>query len=149
MGALRCGRRDMLLLPRRSFLRARRGRDTAGAAVITHLVDRHVVVDDSLVVRVVDNGRIDVVDGGVVRKVTAGPTSTGKAHPDVTEAVVHAAVESDMRSPIAGMKTIDAAGESPIARSPQQTDLRRLNPGSRNPEIPARAVVPVAWRPEI
>jgi len=66
---------------------------------------------------------VNVGDGhiayrAVVEKVTASPFAAEEADSDVAEAVIHSAVETNMRSPITGMPEIGAAIPSPITRGP-------------------------------
>src|SRR5579871_1855247 len=111
-------RRHVLHARGHALFGSRRGHDTAAAAVEAHSV-HHDVVYDGLVVGVVDHDRgIDIGHGAVVRKLTTDPTAARKADTDVTEAVIDAAVEADMRAPIPGMKYIRSADEAPIAGRP-------------------------------
>src|SRR5579859_1731017 len=88
----------------------------------THDID---VVDDGLIVSVVDDVDVDVVDGRVVLESIAGPAATVVTLADVAEAVVDAAVEADVRPPVAGVERVRTAGESPEARRPEQSRRRR------------------------
>ena len=54
-----------------------------------------------------------------------------------------------MRTPITGVEGVDAAGESPEARRPEQSWLRRLDPDSGDPVIVVIVPGPVARRPVI
>jgi hypothetical protein len=94
--------------------------DSAMAAVIADAIDGDVV-DHGAVVDV-DIGDVDVVDGAVVVEVMTSPVAAGIAGANVAESVVHAAVEADVRSPIAGIPEIGAFMPSPIAGRPEQAD---------------------------
>ena len=103
---LRC-RRHVMLLGRSTFLRGRRGLRAIGATVETDA--GRVVDDDGLVIDVGDvHFRADVDDGLVVEERTATPLATFKSHAAISEAVVHAAVEADVRTPIAIIENVYA-----------------------------------------
>jgi hypothetical protein len=121
--------------------------DAAMAAVIADAIDGDVV-DHGAVVDV-DVGDVDVVDGAVVVEVMTSPISAGVAGAHVAESVIHAAVETDVRSPITGMPEIGAFMPSPIAGSPEQADRGGRRPCSRHPVIALRAIGPVAGRPDV
>ena len=90
--------------------------DTAGTVEADAAVV--VVIDDGAVIRVMDDGGIDVHDGRVVEEVAAMPVSTAEAETSVAKAVIHAAVEAHVRSPITGMPSIDTPGIPPITGRP-------------------------------
>jgi hypothetical protein len=96
-------RRSMFLSLNRFLLRRSTRRDSTVAAVVADAVHRGVV-DHGGVVNVVDVGDIYVVDGTIVEKVAAVPTSAFIAIAEIAESVVDAAVESDMRTPVANVK---------------------------------------------
>src|SRR5215469_9078603 len=76
---------------------------TAVEANVAHLA----TADDGLVhIGVVDHRSVHVDDCRVIREVFAVPCSANKSHSAITESVVHAAVEANLWSPIAGMKLI-------------------------------------------
>src|SRR5271167_2043664 len=81
--------------------------DPAWAAVEAGPVDRRVVYDHRLVdVRVVNHGGVHVHYRGVIREASTAPFSAHEPHAAVSEPVVHAAIEADMRTPIPGMEHI-------------------------------------------
>jgi hypothetical protein len=87
-------------------------------------------------------------DRGVIGKDAAAPLAAGKADAPVAEPVVHAAVVAHVRSPVAIMEEIAAAGPAPVAGRPQQAGLGRWNPRAGNPIVTAVLVVsPVTGRP--
>src|SRR6202035_5244845 len=92
---------------------------------------------------------VHVHHGGVVGEVAALPTSALKALAAIAKAVVHAAVEADVRSPVAGVEEEGATAPAPVAGSPEQDDAGRLHPDARNPVVAVGAVRPVAGSPEI
>src|SRR5450631_1247370 len=100
---LQSRRRNMWLLQSRSLPRTRRGCDAARTAVVTHLIDGDVV-DDGFIVGVVNIGDIHIGHGMIVGKRIAGPAAALVAGTAVAMSIVHAAVEPDMRTPIADME---------------------------------------------
>jgi hypothetical protein len=89
--------------------------DSARAAVKSYprsLVDYHRAVID---MNVCDS---DVVDAAVVIEVSAVPVTTLVAFAKITETIINAAVEANVRPPITGMPKIGAAAKCPIAGSP-------------------------------
>ena len=153
-----CGLLDMLLLQgssaehavsrRPAFLRRRSCREVAGAAVVAHLIDGDVV-DDRGVVRVVHHRDVDIGHRAVVGKRVAGPDSAGEAATDITETVVHAAVEADMWTPVTGMEGVHTSHESPVSGGPQDSHPGRLYPSARHPVITATTPGPVSRGPQI
>ncbi len=109
-----------------------------------------VVDDDRLVIDVGDVGDVYVGDGAVVEEVAFAPLATLEAVAAVAEAVVDAAVEADLRSPVAFVEGVDAVIPSPVAGSPEQAGLGSFHPGAGNPVV---AVVvtpgPIAGGPEV
>jgi hypothetical protein len=88
----------MVLVRCSLLLRSGTGADSAGATVIT---DVRVVVDDyPLVIDVGDVGDVDVVHAPVVKVAVALPISAIKTTAGVAEAIIDAAVKSDVRSPV-------------------------------------------------
>ena len=142
------GRRNMPLARRQLVSIARRRRDASGAAVVAHLVDGDVV-DYRLVVRVVDNRRVDIVDRRVVPELVAFPATAFKALAHIAAAVIDSAVEPHVRTPIPGVKQKHAATPTPIPGRPEHADLRRHDPGSGNPKISFPAIAPIAGRPQV
>src|SRR5579862_9047216 len=94
--------RFVVVLPAPHFLLVRWTRiDSAPAPVETDAVHSDII-DDGLVVDVnVGDGHI--VHGAVVVEVAVSPIATFIAVAKVAEAIVHAAVEADVRSPVARM----------------------------------------------
>src|SRR5438270_1251660 len=87
--------------------------------------DMRVVVDDhGLVIDVRDVGDIHVGHRAIVKKFAAAPFAAFEAFAEVSEAVINAAIESDMRAPIAGIPKICAVVPTPVSRSPQITHFR-------------------------
>src|SRR5580658_9251900 len=91
---------------------------------------------------------VHVDDCSVVREMPAPPFTAYETHAVVTESVIHAAVEADVRSPIAGMPAVNAACEAPVAGSPEQADARWSDPDAGNPVISCVTVGPVTGSPK-
>src|ERR1700678_1926125 len=135
---------------KRSFLRRGTCLNAARAAIETGAdADRLAVDHSSIHIRVVNYRCVHIQHRGVVGEVSALPPSAAKADTAVAKAVVHAAVEADMRAPIPGMEEISTTAPAPVARRPQQANRRRLYPDSGNPVVARIAVRPVAGVPEI
>jgi len=81
------------------FRRAGSGADTAGSTVKAGPVI--AAVADVLAVSVVNNGRIDAAHRGVIGKVTTLPAAAVTAASAIAKAIIHAAIETDGRSPVA------------------------------------------------
>src|SRR5271156_1176844 len=101
----------------RHLLRSRPNRDSALAAI-----ERNVgsIVDDDRAVHVDvrDGGGIYVHHGGVVKELSAAPFAAIKSVAAVTEAIVNAAVESNLRSPVTGIPGIGTVIPAPISGRP-------------------------------
>src|SRR5690348_15620225 len=124
----------MRLARERLLLRRRPRGQTALAAVEADAGDVDVV-DHRLVVDVGDVHVAEVVIGAIVVERAAVPETADVADADITEAVIDAAVEADMRTPIAAVPDINAVGPTPITRRPQETNPRRPYPGARHPVV--------------
>src|SRR6266566_5178746 len=117
------GHGDMLLASGSRFPRRRTSGYSARAAVKTDPLDGCVVVDDGRVVGVAHDRDVYVGHGAVV---IVGATS-----------------------PVARVPNVEAVFPSPIPWSPEQADLRREYPCSRDPEMAVRTVSPVARDPNV
>src|SRR4029077_14392756 len=123
-------------------------RDAAGAAGIADVIDGDVI-DYRRVVDVGDMNVGNIIDAAVVIELVATPVTALIAMTGVAVAVVHTAVEADLRPPEAGIPEIEPIPPAPIARCPQKSHLGRLNPSPGYPEIPVRTVGPVSRGPDI
>jgi len=121
----------------------------AGTAIEAGAIDGSVVVDDRGVVSVMNNGGVHVSDRGVVVIDASAPFATDEADTAVAEAVVDAAVETDVRSPIAGVKEVRSATPAPIAGGPEIAGRGSENPSAGNPEVAVIAVCPIAGSPDV
>src|SRR5580692_7799769 len=132
------------------LLRSRLGGHSARPSVEAHMVVHGDIVNNRAIhVRIVNHRRIDVHDGRVVRKHSAIPASADEANPAVAEPIIDPSIETDVRSPIAGVKKVSPAAPTPIPGRPEQSHGWSHNPRSRHPVIPIRAIRPVAGRPEV
>ena len=137
--------RPLLLLRAGTRLNTARSPVEAGMHAHIYIVDVYVIH-----VGVVNDRRIHMHHGSVIGKVTALPAPAPEARAAIAEAVVNAAIEADVRPPVAFMEDECAAAPAPIARSPQQANLRRPHPHSRHPVVSRlRRIRPVARVPEI
>jgi hypothetical protein len=89
--------------------------DAAGA------VEGHVVavVDDSPVVYVRDVDAAHIHGRAVIEVRTTAPVTTLESNTTIPEAVIHTAVEADMRAPITAVPGVDTAAPTPVAGRPQ------------------------------
>lgn len=145
---LHCGRCNVLLAGGGLFGRRRPGGHTACAAVIAHAIHRDIVVDYGLVVGVVHDGDVYVAHGTVIDECAAAPISARITHAGVAETVIDSAIKTDVWFPVPGVPNVDATSSAPIARSPKESNLRRDDPCTRNPEVTVRSPVPVAGNPD-
>src|SRR5580658_2695801 len=143
------GRVHVLFVFRGAFL-GRRYSSGAARTAIEAGAHSNVFMDHGAINEsgVHDRG-VNVDDCGVVREMPAAPFTAHETHAVVTESVIHAAVETDVRSPVAGMPAVNAACEAPVSGSPKQADTRRSDPNAGNPVIAGVTVGPIAGSPEI
>src|SRR5215471_691686 len=120
--------------------------DSTGSAVVAHTSD---IVDHCGVIDVVYIDDVHVGHCAVVKELSATPVAAMESHAGIAEAVVDAAIESDMRSPVALVPHVITVIPAPITGSPEDADNRRLHPGSRDPVIAIGTVRPVAGRPDV
>ena len=143
------GGRLHMRLVRVAFLFRCRPRRYAAGAVVAHA--GHVdVVHHRLVINVGDVNAAEIVHGSVVRKHAAAPEAAFIAGARVAEAIVDAAIEADLRAPVAIVENVTAADEAPVTGRPQQAGGRRLYPSARHPVIAVGGVVgPISRHPEV
>ena len=113
---------EVMVMLRRHLMRRRARSQTTGPAVEGDVV---VHVDYCAVVYVRHMHRAEVHDRAVVEECSAVPITARESNTGITEAVVHSAIEADMRAPVAGVPGIDTASPTPISRGPEQARLRR------------------------
>src|SRR4029077_5930082 len=107
------------------------------------------IVDDGLVVGIVDHRHVDVVHLTVIEKVPAMPVSACIADTNIAEAVIDAAVETDVRSPISGMPDIHTFTPTPIPGRPKKARLRREYPSAGHPKVAFVTPSPIPGRPDV
>src|ERR1700689_4463853 len=122
----------------------------AARAVEARMVDDGRVVDHGPVdVDVSHDRRIHVHHRGVIGKYSASPFAAHEAHAAVAETVVNAAIEPNVRTPVACVPAVNTAPKAPVARCPEHADARRSYPYAGHPVVANRAVGPISWRPKI
>jgi len=113
------------------LLRRRARSYSAPSAVKCHM--RMVVYDDRLVV---DVGHVrDVGDRPVVEESAPAQFPTLEATAEVSEPVINAAIETNVRAPIAGIPNVEAIVPTPISGCPQKAHFRSQHPGARHPVV--------------
>jgi hypothetical protein len=108
---------------------------TAAEADVAIVDDGRAIDDGRVDVGVVDHRGVHVHHRRVVSEDTAAPLAAREADAHVAEAVVHAAVVADVRSPIAFMEDVPSAFPAPIVGRPQQTGPGRGYPCAGNPVV--------------
>lgn len=139
----------VLLALRSELLRGRSGRNATGPAVVADMVHGVVVDDDRPVIDIGNVGDVHIGHAAVVIEVASAPLATVEADSGVAETVVNAAIETDVRAPVAAMENVEAIVPAPPRRGPEHRD-RSDHPCARNPVV-AIVIVPgpIAWRPKI
>jgi hypothetical protein len=107
------------------------------------------LVDHCFCVDIVNVRDTDVVHGAVVEEGSIIPIAALVALATVTEAIVDAAIETDLRSPVAVVKRVSAIIPAPVAGGPKQASFGRFYPRARHPVIAFVAVGPIARRPDV
>jgi hypothetical protein len=115
------------------LLRRRTRAYSALSTVVCHM--RIVVYDDGLVINIGDVGDVNVGHRPVVEEFAAAPFAALEAFAEVSEAVVDAAVESDVRTPIADVPEIDAIVPTPVSGGPQISNFGSYHPGAGHPVV--------------
>src|ERR1700730_11982659 len=119
-------------------------------AVATVVTDPCIVVDDNrLAVDVRYVGDVDVGHATVVKEPVALPIAAEEPRTGITKAIINAAVETDVWSPIAPMPNVETVIPAPVARGPKHSDGSE-HPSARNPVIAIVVIpCPVARRPDV
>src|SRR5579863_1623665 len=146
--SLRCGRRSMPLARRRFLSRCGAGGQTPAAPVVADAIDGRVV-DDGLVVHIGDLHIADIGYRAVVAENSIVPASAFESGSGVAETVVDAAVEADLRSPVAFIPHESSAAPTPVAGGPKQADSGCHDPGAGHPVVAVGAIGPIAGAPKI
>jgi hypothetical protein len=137
-----------VLFVRPSKLLSRRLSFSSAGPIEADILHR-LVLDGGLGVDIGDNGLVHLGDGGVVKENPVIPISALVTDPAITEAVIDAAIISDVRPPISGVPNVETTIVTPVAGCPQQPDDRWEHPGTGYPVIVILTVGPVAWRPYV
>ena len=105
---------------------------------------------NALVVGVVNDIHVDIVDRLVVVEVPIPPVAAAIADTAITKAVVDAAVEADMGTPVAFVEEVaTAVAITPVARRPEISRLWCLDPAAWHKIIVVTVPGPIARRPEV
>src|SRR5437764_948038 len=99
MLVLHAGGFEMAFMLPAHLVAARPRHDSASATVVADAVYGHIIDDGSVID--VDVGDGYVVYAAVVEKFAPMPVTAAVAHAEVAESIVNAAVEADVRAPIA------------------------------------------------
>ena len=119
------------------------------SAVEAHPGAAAVVSADAAVVDVMHHVYFHSVDRAVVVEVPAAPVAALVPDADIAKAVIDAAIEADVRTPVATVKAITVIVVAPVAGRPERTLVGSLHPSAGNPIIAALTPAPVAGRPQI
>jgi hypothetical protein len=140
-------RSGTLLTKRRLLCGGRTGVDTTSPTVVANVA--RGPVDYRFRVDVVNSCDIDIVYRPVVVEGSIIPVATLIAIATVAEAVVDAAVETYLRSPVAIVEHVRAVIPAPVAGGPEQARFGSFHPGAWHPVIAFVAVGPIARRPDV
>ena len=135
----------MLLAGRRFFRTSRTDANSAGAAIVADAV--RVVDDDCPVIGIMNDRDVYIAYCTVVIEHSAVPIPARVTDSAVAEAIIDAAVEAHVGTPITRAPHVYAIAPTPITRSPQETGARRHNPCARHPVITIRSPGPIAGGP--
>jgi hypothetical protein len=95
------------------------------------------------------NAGANVPARGVIKEMTAFPTTAPEAGSEITKSIVNSAVESDVRSPITAVPQIGSITKAPPSRSPKKPNFWRCYPYAGNPVIVVFTIGPVTRHPEV
>jgi hypothetical protein len=95
------------------------------------------------------NGHVDTVHLAVVVEVAAAPITALVAEAHIAKAVVDAAIEANVWTPIATVEAIAAVPEAPVSGSPESADIGSLHPNAGHPVVAGRPPGPIAGRPKV
>jgi hypothetical protein len=108
-----------------------------------------VVHDNGAVVYVGDPSYVDAVYRTVVVEVVAVPVAAVKAVACIAEAVINAAVEADVQTPVTVMEAVMSAVPTPVTGRPESAGVGSKHPCSGNPVVSSGSPVPVTGSPEV
>src|SRR5665213_105746 len=143
------GRLEMLFARRHLVLWSCPGRYTSRAIEACAIHDRGVVDNRAVHINVADDSGVDVDYRCVIAEGVPRPDTSEEADSSVTEAVIDAPIEADVRSPVSRMPCINASAEAPVSGSPEYADAWRRDPHTRHPEVTFGPPGPIARSPEI
>ena len=128
-----------------------RRRPVSQASVSAHKGNprRVEVIHHTIVVDVANHIDIYVVDVSVVVERVIAPVAAFITHAAVAKAIVHAAVEPDVRPPVAVVPVVAILIVAPVTGRPQCTLVRRHHPCAWSPVISLWRVGPVSRCPDI
>jgi hypothetical protein len=92
---------------------------------------------------------VNAVDGAVVVEVVAVPIAAIVAISGVAEAVVYAAIEADMKTPVAAIEAPAVVVPAPVSGCPKRSVVGRGAPCAGNPVVACRSPIPVTWSPDV
>jgi hypothetical protein len=133
--------------PHSQFRRRGPRLDSTAAAVVTDPIA--TVVRNSIFVNVVNYCGIHIGDRAIVFNRAVVPIRAIITAARISEAVIDAAVEADMWTPIARVSNIEAVLVTPVWRRPQRSNPGCDHPSSGDPIVTGRRIIPVTGRPEI
>jgi hypothetical protein len=119
-------------------------------AVATVVTDPRIAVDDNrLVIDVRYIGDVNVGHATVVKEPVALPIAAEEPRTGIAEAIINAAVETNVRAPITAIPNVETVIPAPVARSPKHSDGSK-HPSARNPVVAIVVIpCPVARRPDV
>jgi len=124
--------------------------DAAPAAVVANAVYGCLVDDGAINVSVMNDGGVHMHDRGVVAEIAAIPASAIETGSVVAVAVIHTAIEADLRAPVSGVPEVGAVTPAPVPRSPEQAYGGGKDPRSGYPIVIADSIPgPIARCPQI
>lgn len=105
------------------------------AALTTMEADADIDLRDRMFIDIVNDGYVDVVDSAVVIEMTGVPVTALVAGADIAEAVVNAAVKTDVWAPVSVEETIVIVRVAPIAGRPKRALIGCFDPYAGNPVV--------------
>jgi hypothetical protein len=125
---------------------------TDGNAASASVVGDAVVIvvdDDGPVIDVGNVVDVNAIHGGVVVEAVSIPVAAVIAIAGVSEAVVDASIEANVRAPEAVVEAVAVTEEEPVARGPEGSGVGGGDPRSGDPIIAGWGVTPIAGSPEV
>lgn len=114
-----CGHGQHAALVQRGYIRlGGPDPDATASTVIADAIDVRFIDADRAVIHVVDDIDVHIGDRTVVVKDATIPAAAPIAAAIVAVTVINAAVEADVRTPVAAMEAVISIPPSPIAGSP-------------------------------